>query len=115
MERGARVALVFVSLVFLLYLLWGCQALRPQSPNEPPVAAFEVSAEEVYPGETILLDASASFDPDRTIVASARNFRDGKVAEGVTVRHAFWISGAYNVTFIVKDEVGNRVEPKTLI
>ena len=68
------------------------------------MAAFEVSAEEVYPGEEILFDASASVDPDGTIVAFLWDFGDGNRGSGEVVVHSYAEPGTYMVTLTVTDD-----------
>ena len=80
-------------------------------PNQPPVASFTWSPESpFYSGDVVTFDASASFDPDGTIVQYLWDFGDGFTAEGKIVTHRF--RGAmdepktYNVSLTVKDDQG---------
>ena len=75
--------------------------------NELPVASFEADP----PGSflvpvTIDFDASASHDPDGTIVAYAWNFGDGDTATGETVSHEYTSYGTYTVILTVYDDDG---------
>jgi len=74
--------------------------------NRPPIASFTESAEIVYTGETIYLDASASSDPDGYIVSYFWDFGDGANATGVIQEHAYADDGFYNVTLTVTDDDG---------
>jgi len=74
--------------------------------NQPPVASFTESAETVYTSEVIYFNASASYDPDGTIVIYFWDFGDGANASGVTVTHAYADDGSYAVTLTVTDNDG---------
>jgi PKD repeat protein len=75
-------------------------------PNKPPVAIFTESATTVLTNEIIQFNASASYDPDGTIVSYHWDFGDGNVATGVFVEHAYADNGAYNVTLTITDDDG---------
>jgi PKD repeat protein len=51
-------------------------------------------------------DATASNDPDGSIVAYAWNFGDGTVGTGASASHAFARPGTYTVTLGVADSAG---------
>jgi len=72
--------------------------------NGLPVALFTESAETVYTNETISFNASASSDPDGTIVNYFWDFGDGTNATGVTTSHSYADDGTYTVTLIVTDD-----------
>jgi len=74
--------------------------------NRPPVAIFTESAETVLTGETILFNASASYDPDGTIVSYFWDFGDGSNTTGVIVEHSYLEDGNYTVTLTVTDDDG---------
>ncbi|UCE91582.1 MAG: PKD domain-containing protein [Methanobacteriota archaeon] len=52
---------------------------------EPPVASFTVSVD----GLTVSVDASASYDPDGTIVDYDWDFGDGSTGTGMTATHTY--------------------------
>jgi PKD repeat protein len=66
--------------------------------NRSPVASFTESAETVFTYEVIYFNASASFDPDGSIVSYFWDFGDGSNATGVTTNHAYAENGVYTVT-----------------
>jgi len=66
--------------------------------NISPVASFTENATKVMQNETIHFDASASYDPDGTIVNYLWNFGDGNTVTGVTTDHAYSETGNYTVT-----------------
>lgn len=74
--------------------------------NRSPIAAFTESATTVYTGEAIYLNASASYDPDGSIISYFWSFGDGKNATGITVNHAYADNGFYSVTLTIKDNDG---------
>ncbi len=70
-------------------------------PNEPPQAAFTLSPER-GPSETVFsFDASASDDPDGSIVRYDWDFGDGTTGEGVSAEHRFVHENDTNQTFTV--------------
>jgi len=74
--------------------------------NRQPVAIFVESAETVYTSETITFNASASYDPDGSVVSYFWDFGDGANSTGVTVSHFYADNGTYTVTLIVTDDDG---------
>lgn len=74
--------------------------------NTPPVAAFEVRATEDESQITVVLDATASYDPDGSIAIYGWNFGDGSTGSGITKTHAFPTIGKYEVTLNVIDNGG---------
>ena len=74
----------------------------------PPVADFTYAPTSPLTGETVVFDASASKDPDGTIILYEWDLnKDGKTdATGMTISHAFPTAGAYPVTLVVTDNDG---------
>ncbi len=70
----------------------------------PPVADF--TATQVPDTLTVDFDASASYDPDGTIVNYDWDFGDGNVGNGVTVSHTYAGPGSYTVTLTVTGDFG---------
>jgi len=74
--------------------------------NMPPVASFTENATTVLTGKVIHFDASASYDPDGTIVSYFWKFGDGNNAWGVAVDHSYVDDGTYMVNLTVTDDKG---------
>ena len=74
--------------------------------NQPPHAAFSYSPTNPTPGAWVHFDASASSDPNGTIVSYAWNFGDGTTGTGVSVYHQFTSASTYSVRLTVRDNDG---------
>jgi len=75
--------------------------------NRPPVASFTVSSSSVSTGTSVYFNASASYDPDGSIVGYSWNFGDGSNGTGVTVSHSYVENGTYLVTLTISDDDGS--------
>jgi len=73
---------------------------------QPPVASFIYSPESPVVNETVAFDASASYDPDGTIVSYSWNFDDGNTETGKTTTHVYTIGDTYTVVLTVTDNDG---------
>lgn len=74
--------------------------------NIPPVA--EAGPDQTTIEDTsVSFDASASHDPDGTIVSYEWDFGDGTNGIGITTTHIYKKPGTYVVTLTVKDATGN--------
>jgi len=78
----------------------------------PPVAMFSVSNETPTTNQTVIFDASASYDPDGEIIAYRWDFDSDGIwdIEGnvVKVTHNYNKSGIYNAILEVEDEDGAK-------
>ncbi len=75
--------------------------------NEPPLAV--AGADLVGDaGEVLAFNASASGDPDGTIIAYQWDFGDGSTAVGLSATHAYASGGSYTVTLTVIDDAAAR-------
>ncbi len=70
--------------------------------NASPVAVFTPSCTQL----TCSFDASASHDPDGTVVGYSWSFGDGANGAGVTANHLYSYGGSYTVTLTVTDNLG---------
>lgn len=79
--------------------------------DAPPSAEIKVKGDRLA-GHALRFDASASTDPDGTIVFYGWNFGDGQTASQPVVDHTYHEPGDYTVTLITADDSGfekNRV------
>ena len=72
--------------------------------NQAPTASFTASPISGDLPLAVTFDASASTDPDGTIVSYSWDFGDGAAASGVTINHTFTWAGTYTVTLTVTDD-----------
>jgi len=77
-------------------------------PNQPPTASFTFSPKNPLVNEEITFDASASTDPDGSIVSYEWDFGDGAKASGEVVTHAYSSAGNYTVILTVTDNEGEK-------
>ena len=76
--------------------------------NKPPIADFTYSPSSPAKGQTVIFDASPSYDPDGDIVSYKWDFGDGNEGEGRTVTHVYNTSGDFVVTLTVRDNGGKE-------
>ncbi len=74
--------------------------------NQAPIATFTYTPTSPYAGTVVQFDASASSDPDGTIVSYAWNFGDGGTATGAMPTRAYAATGSYTVQLTVTDNGG---------
>ncbi|MBN2347465.1 MAG: PKD domain-containing protein, partial [Bacteroidales bacterium] len=75
-------------------------------PNQPPVASAEATPTTGHAALDVDFDASASNDPDGTIITYAWDFDDGNTGTGIAVSHTFLTQGDYHVELVVTDNEG---------
>ena len=80
----------------------GIQSIWGTPSNLPPTATVTVSTQ----GLTATLDASASSDPDGSVVGWSWSFSDGGTATGPVVTHSSSAPGSYQATVRVTDDHG---------
>ena len=73
------------------------------SQNLAPVADFTYSPVQPMVDESVVFNASLSYDPDGEIVGYYWSFSDGYTTTGMIVEHAFTTSGTFYVTLTVID------------
>ena len=84
--------------------------------NSPPVARIN-GPREGYVNETIVFNASNSYDPDENdnIVSYLWGFGDGIQKTGETVEHVYNVTGNFSVTLTVLDSHGEQSTNTTFI
>ena len=68
-----------------------------------PIASFTTSPTRAFPGDAVVFNGSASYDPNGSIQSYAWDFGDGFSASGVVVSHTYSTYGEYEVTLVVTD------------
>lgn len=109
MKRQAKLRfLMIIALsLFLTFSILSTQVTRVKA-DQGPVASFVYSPDIPTPGESILFDASLSYDLYGSIVSYAWDFGDGAavVMMGPTITHSYPLDGNYTVELIVTDNNG---------
>ena len=82
--------------------------------GEPPVADFEMPS-NISVNQTIVFDASDSFDEDGVIVSYHWDFGDGENGSSMIADHVYKNPGQYNVTLVVTDNNGNTNSKSIII
>ena len=86
--------------------------------NHPPIASFTCTPESPLVNETITFNASASHDPDGTIVYYEWEFGDGNVTKTreEIITHSYSEAGGYEVILAVTDdEVATNSTERTVM
>jgi len=81
-------------------------SLTPPPPNSPPVASFTRTPSSGEAPLNVSFDASASYDPDGSIVSYIWSFGDGGSGSGVTASHTYTSIGTYTAWLTVTDNDG---------
>jgi len=76
-------------------------------PNIPPTASFTASPSSGDAPLTVEFDASASSDPDGTVISYEWTFGDGEHVSGVTATHVYTNPGSYTAVLTVTDDDGS--------
>ena len=82
--------------------------------GEPPVADFSVPS-NLSTNQTIVFDASGSFDEDGVIVSYIWDFGDGENGSGATPSHIYKEPGKYTVTLAITDNNGNMYSKSIVV
>jgi len=77
-----------------------------QVENTPPIASCRFSNDAPIPGESVLFDASSSFDSDGQLIDFIWDFGDGTTQRGTRVSHIYDELGLYEVRLTVVDNAG---------
>ena len=74
---------------------------------DAPVEEFEYTPLPPHAGESVIFDASHSFDPGGKIVSYKWDFGDGKSGNGTQIEHKYADRGEHSVVLTVADDQGN--------
>ena len=83
--------------------------------NLRPIAVFSADPISGMVPLAVAVDATASSDPDGTIVSYHWDFGDGSTGTGVSPSHTFVATGSYTVTLTVADDGGASSQTSTVI
>ncbi|MBE0513158.1 PKD domain-containing protein [Candidatus Bathyarchaeota archaeon] len=112
-EKSSKVFTMGIGAYFLTWIVCWVMFVTPLF--KPPIATFTYSPQNPIVGESITFNATASYDPDGTIVKYAWDFGDETTGEGVTTAHTYTSPRNYTVTLTVKDDEGLRHKTETII
>lgn len=82
-----------------------------------PVAAFSYTPMPPIVNETLVFDASSSYDPDGTIISYEWNFDDGDIT-AITdpiISHTYTAIGTYKVILVVTDDDANTASISAML
>jgi len=103
-EKPSKIFTMGIGAYFLTFIL--CWILFVTPFLTPPTAIFTYAPQDPEVGETITFDATASFDPDGTVVKYVWYFGDESTRTGVTINHTYTLAGDYTVILRIKDDQG---------
>jgi len=72
----------------------------------PPIATFTMDPQKPVVNNPVIFNATASFDPDGTIVKYAWDFGDGNKGTGANINQTYTLAGDYTVRLTVVDDHG---------
>lgn len=89
--------------------------LIPKPPgNKKPIAHIQ-AASIAYIGESIVLDAGSSYDPDGFLTKYLWTLGDGTTAEGKTVSHKYTSAGTYTaILTVIDNKAASDITLKTI-
>lgn len=86
--------------------------------NKAPVAKFTASKTLIGVGETVIFNASQSYDLDGEIISYVWDLSDGTFKIGEEITHTFLSEGVFNIILTVKDDdylIGNAYKKITVV
>ena len=82
---------------------------NPLAANGIPVASFKTSKPKAILGDTVVFDASSSYDFNGQITSYKWDFQDGTTDTGKVVAHKFAKDGIFKVKLSITDNDNNTV------
>lgn len=94
--------------IFLLNLTLLTYAIScsGETDNELPIALFSFSPQDPFSGDTVIFNASSSFDPNGEISSYYWQIEGEDISEGVTMSKYFPFDGEFEITLSVTDNAG---------
>ena len=104
-------------LAFALVLMLPLLATHTNGAGQPPISQFAYSPPAPGPGESILFNASGSYDPDGTIVNYTWDLGDGSTvtATNPTITYSYPVDGNHTVQLTVTDDEGLTGASSTIV
>ena len=101
-----RLLIVVVAMLLALQIV--AMQIPAGRPNQNPAPSFTYSPQIPAPDELITFNASASYDPDGSIVQYRWDFGDGAISilTGPVATHSYPVDGNYTVELIATDNSG---------
>ena len=103
-EKPTKILTMGIGAYFLTFIF--CWVLFITPFLAPPTATFTMDTQKPVVGELITFDATASFDPDGTIVKYVWDFGDETTSDEVKPTHSYASASDYTVTLKVVDDHG---------
>jgi PKD repeat protein len=103
-EKPTKILTMGIGAYFLTFIF--CWVLFITPFLAPPTATFTIIPQNPVVGETITFDATASVDPDGTIVKYVWDFGDENTGTGQRFNHTYTIARDYTVKLKVVDDHG---------
>jgi len=103
-EKQSKIFTMGIGAYFLTFIL--CWTLFITPFLTPPTATFTFDPQKPLVDNPITFNATASFDPDGTIVKYSWNFGDETKGTGETITHTYTSPDNYTVTLRVVDDHG---------
>jgi len=103
-EKPTKILTMGIGAYFLTFVF--CWVLFITPFLAPPTATFTINPQDPVTGETITFDATASVDPDGTIVKYVWTFGDETTSDKAKPTHSYSSAGDYTVKLKVVDDHG---------
>lgn len=100
-----KIIIILTLILFSTIILSGCtnndKTTKPNNNNSSSSAPFAriIAPKQAYFGDSIVFDASESYDSDGKIVSYEWDFRDEHTAEGKKVEHTFKFENEFDIEY----------------
>jgi PKD repeat protein len=112
-EKPTKILTMGIGAYFLTFIF--CWVLFITPFLAPPTATFTITPQDPVVNNPVTFNATASFDPDGTIVKWIWDFGDENTGTGETFNHTYASAGDYTVKLKVVDDHGISSSNKTTI